>query len=165
MVFFYFFKSQTAGMEQQSPVAAGSQSPRLFEVLGRCRYSSQSGPHHDSLRRVHCRWRPHTSKDSKGDEDRHSMTPYTWLPSCLGQLFWSSPYYSLPSCRVELQPPSGTQVLSQVPCSAQLPVAKTTTPGLYCSLAALCTGIFLPPPWVPLQPSLTYTASTMSVNS
>lgn len=41
----FFIKSQTAGTEEQSPAAAGTQAPRLLEVLlGRCRCNSQSGP-------------------------------------------------------------------------------------------------------------------------
>lgn len=45
----FFIESQTAGTEEQSPAAAGTQAPRLLEVLGRC--SSQSGPSHRQLRR------------------------------------------------------------------------------------------------------------------
>lgn len=48
---FFIVKSQTAGTEEQFPVTAGTQAPRLLEVLGRCRCNSQSGPSHRQLRR------------------------------------------------------------------------------------------------------------------
>lgn len=48
---FFIVKSQTAGTEEQFPATAGTQAPRLLEVLGRCRCNSQSGPSHRQLRR------------------------------------------------------------------------------------------------------------------
>lgn len=62
MSVFFIFKSQTAGTEEQSPAAAGSQAPGLPEVLGRCSHNSRVAQATGSLG-VHCRGK--VSQESK----------------------------------------------------------------------------------------------------
>lgn len=135
---FFILKSQTAGTEQQFPAAAGSQAPRLLEVLGRC--NSQGSPGHRQLRRSMLQREGVPEIQGRDAGDKHSL-PLSWLPPkppCLDPC--SSPHCGQPACKVVLQPPLGAQILFHSPLLVPLPAPGPPLQACICSSVTLCMG-------------------------